>query len=182
MANTKSTIIADRYADSLVNIAKEGKLTYEKISSDLNLIKDILTQSKDLNDFLTNPIISVDDKKDIINKVFSDEIDTFIVNFLKILIDKNRFNEFDKILNSYNKYLDDINNISRIKVTSAVEMSEESKKKLKIKLEEKLKKNVIFDLEINSDIIAGLVIKMGDNVIDMSLKHKLEDLSKNIIK
>lgn len=175
-----NTLIAQRYSNALVEIAKEGKLTYSKISSDLNTIKDILDQSKDLNEFLTNPIISIEDKKEIIDKVFSKEIDILLVNFLKLLIDKNRFNTFDEIINVYNQSLDDINNISRIQVTSAVAMTEELKKKLKEKLETKLKKNVVLDLSINPQIIAGLVIKMGDDVIDMSLKHKLEDLSKNI--
>jgi F-type H+-transporting ATPase subunit delta len=180
MTNTKNILIAQRYSDALVSIAKEGKLTYEKISDDLNLINNILTQSKDLKEFLTNPLVSVDDKKEITAKVFSNEIDILVLNFLKVLIDKKRFDTFDEILISFKKALDDKNNISRINVTSAVAMSEESKKKLKIKLEEKLKKNVVLDISLDSNIIAGLVIKIGDNIIDMSLKHKLEDLSKNI--
>lgn len=180
MANTKNILIADRYSDALVELAKDGKLTYEKISSDLNLIQVTLEQSNDLKEFLVNPLISSDDKKEILTRVFSNEISEFIVNFLKVLIDKNRFSAFDEILDSFKKSMDDINNISRIQVTSAVAMSEEAKKRLTVKLEEKLKKNVILDLNINSEIIAGLVIKMGDNVIDMSLKHKLEDLSKSI--
>lgn len=182
MANTKNTLIADRYSDALVDLAKEGKLTFEKINTDLTLIKNILEQSPDLNEILSNPLTSVENKKEIIEKVFTSEVDSLILNFLKILVDKNRFFVFNDILESFNVALDDINNISRIRVTSAVKMSEESKSKLKAKLEEKLKKNVILDLNINSNIIAGLVIEMGDNVIDMSLKHKLEDLSKNIIR
>lgn len=182
MAVTKNTIIADRYADALVKTARDGKLTFEKISDDLNLVKNTLNQSKDLQAFLTNPLVSIDDKKEIIDRVFSNEIDNLNINFLKVLIDKNRFALFDDVLESYNKSLDSINNISRVKVTSAVEMTQEAKKKLKIKLEEKLKKNVIFDLDINADIIAGLVIRIGDNIIDMSLKHKLEDLSRSIMK
>lgn len=186
MVNTKDILIAQKYSDALVQITKDGefagRLTYQKISTDLNLVKEILTQSKDLDEFLTNPITSVEDKKEIIDKVFSTEIDGLIINFLKILMDKRRFELFNDILVSYNKSLDDVNNISRIEVTSAVEMTEEAKNKLKEKLEEKLKKNVVFELNINPNIIAGLVIKMGDNVIDMSLKNKLEDLSKNITK
>lgn len=182
MAVTKNTIIADRYADALVSTAKDGKLTFEKISDNLNSVESTLNQSKDLQEFLTMPLVSIEDKKEIIDKVFSHEIDTLIVNFLKVLIDKNRFALFDDILESYNKSLDNINNISRVQVTSAVEMTEEAKKKLKIKLEEKLGLNVLLDLEINQEIIAGLVVKIGDNVIDMSLKHKLEDLSKSITK
>lgn len=182
MANSSNILVADRYADALVKLAQEGKLTFVKISTDLATIKDILNQSKDLDAFLTNPLTSIDDKKEIIEKVFSNEIDALIINFLKVLVDKNRFSAFGEIYDSYNKYLDNINNISRIKVTSAVAMSKEAESKLKEKLEAKLKKNVVLDLDIDSNIIAGLVIKIGDNIIDMSLKHKLEDLSKNIIR
>jgi len=184
--NTKNILIAERYAEALVEIAKDGtsggKLTYSKIGEDLNLIKEILMQSKDLNDVLINPIVSAEKKKEIVDKVFSDEVDFLIINLLKVMIDKDRFSVFSDVLDAYNKSLDGINNISRVNVTSAVEMSAESQDKLKHKLEEKLRKSVVLDLDINSDIIAGLVIKIGDNIIDMSLKHKLEDLSKNIMK
>lgn len=178
--NTKNTLIAQRYADALVRIARDGKLTFEKISKDLNLIKEILGQSKDLQAVLINPVVSVDDKKEIINKVFSNEIDVLIINFLKLLTDKNKFGIFEDVLEAYNKAIDSVNNIKKVSVTSAVTMPEDSKNRLKQKLEEKLKANVVLDLNINKDIIAGLVIKIDDNVIDMSLKHKLEDLSKSI--
>lgn len=182
MADTKNTIIADRYAEALVDMAKDGKLTFEKITEDLNLINEILNQSKDLNEVLVNPVVSGEKKKEIIDKVFVNEIDVFIINFLKVLIDKDRFYLFNFILQAYNKSLDDINNICRIKVISAVEMTEDAKYRLKNKLEEKIRKNVILDLDTNLDIIAGLIIKIGDNIIDMSLKHKLEDLSRCIIR
>lgn len=182
MTNSKNILVADRYADALVKLAQEGKLTFVKINTDLATIKEILSQSKDLDSFLTNPLTSVDDKKEIIEKVFSSEIDALIVNFLKVLVDKNRFSAFTEIFDAYNKYLDNINNISRVKVISAVEMPKEAESRLKEKLEAKLKKNVVLDLDIDSNIIAGLVIKIGDNIIDMSLKHKLEDLNKNLIR
>lgn len=180
--NTKNTIIAQRYADALVRIAKEGKLTFEKIGKDLTLIKETLAQSKDLREVLVNPVVSADDKKEIIDKVFKQEIDVLVINFLKLLTDKNKFDVFDDVLEAFNKSLDNINNIKRVSVTSAVTMLEDAKSRLKQKLEEKLKANVMLDLSINKDIIAGLVIKIDDNIIDMSLKHKLEDLSKSIIR
>lgn len=182
MTDTKHILIANRYAEALVDTAKDGKLTFDKINNDLMLVKEILSQSQDLNEVLINPIVSAEDKKEIVDKVFSNEVDIFIVNFLKVLIDKNRFILFNDILESYKNSLDNINNICRVNVTSAIEMPEDAKNRLKNKLEQKLQKNVIFDLNINKDIIAGLVIKIGDNVLDMSLKQKLEDLSKCIIR
>lgn len=184
MTNTthKHNIIADRYADALTELIKSGQLTYDKASQDLNFVESTLNQSADLDEFLKNPLVSLEDKKDVINKVFSSEIDGLTVNFLKVLVDKDRFASYRDVVGSYNETLDKINNISRVKVTSAVELSEEAKNRLKEKLESKLQKTVTLDWEISSEIIAGLVIKMGDNVIDSSLKNKLEDLSKNIVK
>ena len=61
-------------------------------------------------------------------------------------------------------------------------MKEDAKNRLKQKLEEKLKKSVMINFEQDAEIIAGLVIRIGDSVIDNSLRHKLEDLSKEMIK
>lgn len=183
MAQTqKNGLIAQRYAQSLVEIVNDGKLSYEKISADFNLIKSTLAQSKDLDTFLTNPLISNEDKKEILTEIFSKEIDSLMLNFLKVLVDKNRFQVFGEIVDSYNLTLDKINKVSRVKIVSAVQLSENLKDKLKEKLENKLQKTVTLDWEIDSEIIAGLVIKMGDNIVDTSLKHKLEDLSKSISK
>lgn len=180
MANTKYSLIADRYADALLDLAKDGKLSYEQISKDLNTVKDILRTSADLKEFLSNPRVSDDDKKEVIGKVFGDEVNGLTVNFLKILIDKKRFSAFDEIITEYSLALDEINKISRIQVTSAIDVNEDSRIRLKAKLEEKLQKTVALEWDINPAIIAGLVIRIGDNVIDTSLRHKLEDLSKII--
>ena len=87
-----------------------------------------------------NPLVSVEKKKEIVDNIFSKEIDTLIVNFIKVLVDKSRFGAFDEVLDAYNIALDNINNISRIHVTSAVQMSDDAKAKLKNKLETKLKR------------------------------------------
>lgn len=176
----KQHLIANRYANALVELVKSELLSYEKVSADLNIIEQILDQSTDLNEVLKNPIISIEDKKEIITKVFSNEVDVLIVNFLKVLVDKDRFGAFAQIVVAYHEILDQINNLVRVKVTSAVDLKEDAKSRLKEKLENKLQKEVTFDWKINSEIIAGLVIQMGDNVIDTSLKYKLEDLSKSI--
>ena len=180
MTETKNILIAQRYSDALVDIAKEGNLSYEKLSTDLNVVNDTLLSSPDLMDFLTNPLVSVDDKKETVIQIFSSEIDGLILNFLKVLIDKNRFDTFSEILNSYNKTLDSINNISRVKVTSAITISDEVKARLIEKLSQKLGKQVVVDNEVDENVIAGLIIQIGDNIIDTSLRHKLDELERNI--
>ncbi len=169
------------YADSLIQAGKDGAMKFDDILNDLNTIKEITSQSKDLVQVMENPAIDDKTKYEIIDSVFSGQINNKIINFLKVLIDKKRFNELDNIIQAYSDELDKINNIKRVEVVSAVELTDEQIKKLTEKLQNKLQKNVIISREINKDIIGGLVIKIDDDVIDNSLKNKLESLSKNII-
>lgn len=182
MTDTKTELIAQQYSQALIDLVQEGKLSYEQISSDLGKIKEVLDTSKDLDEFLLNPIISIEDKKEVIIKVFNEDINPLISNFLKVLIDKNRFDTFRQIITEYNIELDKINNISRVQVVSAVAMNDDSKGRLTETLSRKLGKQVILETEIDENIIAGLLVKIGDNIIDMSLRHKLEELGKAIAK
>ncbi len=169
------------YANSLIQVGKDGILPFDSILKDLNEIKEITNQSADFVEVMENPAIDDNTKYEIIDNIFSNRINDKIINFLKILITKKRFNELNKIIQAYSDELDKINNIKRVEVISAVDISEEQEKHLTEKLQNKLQKNVILTRTIDKNIIGGLVIKIDDDVIDNSLKNKLESLSKNII-
>ncbi len=172
---------AKNYADSLIQVGKDGIISYDTILKDLNIVKEIIAESDELVKVMDNPAISINAKNEIIDSVFSNQISDKIINFLKILIDKNRFNELEQIILSYSNEVDNINNIKRVKVFSAVEITPDRKQRLIEKLQNKLQKNIAVDWLTDKDIIGGLVIKIDDDVIDNSLKNKLESLSKNII-
>lgn len=184
MTNThcKNELIAKRYAQSLIELYQDGKISNNEILKSLNIIEGTLSTSKQLNEFLLNPLISSDDKKEVIEEVFANELDILILNFIKILIEKERFYIFSDIVKIYNTMADKINNISRVDIISAIELNEETKNKIKSKLETRLNKSVSCSWDVDSSIIAGLVIRRGDDIIDTSLKYKLENLSKSISK
>ena len=97
------------------------------------------------------------------------------------MIDKKRFYELNEIIEAYSNKVDEIHNIKRVEVVSAVEVSDNRKQRLIEKLQSKLNKTIIANWTINPNIIGGPVIKIDDDIIDSSLKNKLENLSKNII-
>ena len=175
MNNDKNILAAKRYAEALVDFGKAEKISYVSIATDLANIQTILSKSSDLYATLTNPLISNEDKEEIIENVFTKDIDTLIINFLKILVEKNRFNLIYDVIQVYNSMLDDINGIARIEVTSAVELNDIEQADVQAKLASKLKKQIVIKYKIDKSIIAGLIIKMGDNIIDMSVARKLED-------
>ena len=182
MKNEKRTIIAKRYAEALIEFGKSEQLSYVAISTDLAAIQSVLSHSKDLYETLTNPLISVQDKEYVIDKVFEKDVDVLIRNFLKLLVEKNRFDLINDIIQLYNTILDDINEIARIEVISAVELNDTEKLKIQDKLTEKLNKQISIKYKTDSSVIAGLIVKMGDNIIDMSVARKLEEYKMTLIK
>lgn len=177
----KISISAQNYADSLIKVGQDGVMSYDDIMAGLNTIKEITSSSPELYNVMVNPAISVDTKDEILNNVFSNQVNDKLINFLKVLIEKKRFFELNEIIEAYSDKVDNINNIKRVEVVSAVEVSEDRKQRLIDKLQNKLKKTVIANWTIDKSIIGGLVIRIDDDVIDNSLRNKLENLSKNII-
>ena len=166
--------LAKTYADSLFE-ADENR---EKILSDLMTVSDVIENSSEFASTMLNPAISLNIKFEIIDEIFKNELSPKILNFIKIIVEKNRFNEFGQIISAYKELLDSANNTQNVEIISAIELSDSQKQNIIEKLSAKLNKNIKPDWIIDKSIIAGLVIKMDDNVIDSSVKNKLEKLSR----
>ncbi len=181
MKNIQISLTAKNYADALVKLGQDNVISYDDILNNLEIISEICTQSKDLTGVLENPAISDETKFSIIDEVFTKYVNVKIRDFLKILIEKKRFKELEGIVAAYQEELDKINNLQRVEVISAGEFDDNSKQRIIEKLQKRLQKNVIAQWQTDEEIIGGLVVKINDDVIDSSLKNKLENLSKNII-
>ena len=182
MNNTNNQLIATRYAKSLIGLANEGGLNYGVLHQNLQNVKEILSLTSELYDTLCNPVISINDKEDLIGCIYANDTDETIRNFLKLLVKENRFNLIYEIIKIYDNMLDKINNISKVEVLSAIELDDNLKEQIKNKLGEILKKEIIVNYNTDKSIMAGLVYKMGDNIFDTSLKGKLDKFKKAILK
>ncbi|MBE7709936.1 MAG: ATP synthase F1 subunit delta [Cyanobacteria bacterium SIG32] len=169
---------AKTYAKGLVLTTQNGATSCDAILEELNNVKNIIKSSDDLNGVLNSPAVTTEQKLLIIQDIFQNKVSENTFNFLKLLAEKNRFNEFAQIIEAFKQELDIINGIQRVQVVSAIELTEEYKQKIITKLSEKLNKTIITDWQIDDSIIAGLVIKINDDIIDTSIKNKLENLSK----
>lgn len=145
---------------------------------DLNTVLDVINSSKDFKITMLNPSISLQIKYEILDEIFKKELSEKVLNFIKILVEKNRFNEFEQIVQAYSDEVDQNNNIKRVEIVSAVELSDNQKQKAIEKLEARLQKTVKVGWTVDTSIIGGLIIKIDDDVIDTSLKNKLDKLSK----
>lgn len=165
------TQTSEIYAQSLLGLDFD-------VLAQLKQIKEVFENSHDLFEVLTNPSINITVKNGIIQSVFGGRIDDRLVNFLKILTEKSRIDEFNQIMTSFEAALDKKNNIKQVEIVSAVELSQEQKDKITAKLERKLNAQIRSLWGVNPDIIGGLIFKYDDVVIDSSLNKKIENFGK----
>lgn len=172
---------AKNYADALIEIAKSGRMAYDALFSDLQAANDAFKGSSELVMALENPAVDFDVKIDIINTVFSGKISQELINFLKILVEKKRVAEFSSIYAEFNNKFNKIQNIQSVTIVSAIELSKSQQNEILAKLSAKLNKKILPVWETDESIIAGLTVKIDDNVLDMSLKNRLEKLGKSLM-
>jgi len=146
----------------------------------LNQIKEVFALSPDLYALLTNPSVKISDKTDISEAVFKEKIDERLINFLKILCENGRIDEFNQIISAYEKELDKKNNIKSVKIVSAIELTDDYKQKIQKKLEQKLNASIHPQWFVDGEIIGGLIFKYEDTIIDSSLKNKIENFGKTM--
>lgn len=180
-SNQQIALSAKNYSQALIELEKDSQLTFDEINNDLNIISEILNMSAELKHVLENPSVAAEVKNEIVNDVFQKDIHPQIINFLKILIDKKRFNELNQIKADFENKLDKINNIQTVEIVSAVELKEDYRNEIIQKLGEKLHKNIRPIWLIDENIIAGLIYKINDDVIDSSIKNKLDKLNKELM-
>ncbi len=175
--SSKNSKSAKRYAKALIELASKD-VSFDKIYFDMNFIIGIISKNPDLANFLETPVISKNDKKDVLEKIFLNRVCEPVLNFLFLLNENSRLNILDDICASFKEYLDEEKNILNVYVTSCVELSYEQKNALKTKLEARLGKNINTEYNIQNSVLGGLIIKINDTVIDLSLKKRIENLKK----
>lgn len=177
MTASKNLKPAKRYAKALLELS-HSELSADKIYQDIKFSADTIMQNTELRSFLANPVVSKEDKKDVLQKIFNGKIDAAVLNFLFLLNENSRLEILDGISLSFKDFLNEEKNILNVFVTSAIELNESQKSALKTKLENKFNKAINPEYGINTDILGGLILKINDTVIDLSIKKRIENLAK----
>lgn len=177
----KNYVISKNYAKALLEAAAENN-AYTYYNKQLDEVSNVLKNSTDLQIVMDNSAISISKKIEIIDEIFKNKIDQKLLNFIKILIEKNRFSEFEAIKEIFKDEVSKLSNKKRVEITSPIKLNFENKTNVLFKLEHKLNCEVIPVWHVDESLIAGLMFKIDDCVIDTSVKSKLENLSKEIIR
>lgn len=166
-----------RYALALYNVAEEkGKV--EEYLRDLREIVAVIDNNEEFQQIIKHPQISTSKKKKTFIKIFKGHIDEDLLSFLLILIEKDRILYLKEKLNEMEKIHLEKMNTMIAEIKTVIPLNEEEKENLILKLSEKYKKNIVLKEEIDESIIGGVFVKVGNDVIDGTVKSRLKDMKK----
>lgn len=168
------------YAIALFDLANEVK-QLELYQKETKTISNILKDNKEFLNLLTNQFVSKDDKKAMLDKVFKGQIENMILNFLKLLVDKSRFNLSIDIFKEFNSLANDYRGIKEGILYVATSLDEAKVKAIEAKITKKIGKNVELTQIVDESLIGGFKVVISDLVIDNSIKNKLESLKNDLV-
>jgi F-type H+-transporting ATPase subunit delta len=172
--------IATVYARSLFEVAKEqDKL--DLVRDQLGEFVDAMSDSRELQVFFFSPYFSTHEKEDGLDRAVTDA-DPVVVNFLRLLIEKHRMPVIFRVRASYDAMWEEENKLLPVEITSAVELDEGIVKQLGDRISEQTGRTVDLSSRVEPDILGGIVIQVGNSVLDASVRNRLEQLRRQVAK
>lgn len=167
------------YGGSLYDLASEEKLT-DAILEQMKEVKQIFRENPDYLKLLSEPSVKKAERTDLIEKAFGAEAERYLVNFLKILCEKNILTEYEGCVEEFQRRYNSDNGIAEAVVSSAVELTDAQKKALKKKLEKVSGKTVSLVTKVNPAVVAGLKVELEGTELDGSVQGRLSGISKKL--
>jgi len=178
--------VASQYAEALLELAEgSGSGNYlerlETIHRDLKAIAEVYNSNHDLSLVLNHPSLSTQDKKDLLLKTFGGKVDELTERLLRLLADRRRLEVLPDLEKPFAELLRRRKNIVSAQLTCSQKLSDKEVADIKARLSEHLGKKLELDVEVDESLIGGLVLRLGDQVIDGSIKGRLSIIEKTLL-
>lgn len=175
-------VVARRYAKALFAVGtKAGDKELDAFGKELAALAGALSESPDALKFFKNPSFSADEKKAVLTELTGKlSVSKTVKNFVYLLADQGRVSALLDIADDFTKMLEDKQGVVSGSLLTAVELSAARQKALGDKLTKQTGKELVLDFAVDPDILGGVVLKIGDKVLDASLRAQLEILNEQI--
>jgi len=172
--------IARVYATSFLEVGQDKK-NLPELEAELRFVSELLNENKSFKIYLESPSITKDSKKEFVKKVFSNNFSEYMMNFLFVLIENDRQGFLNDIYESFVESLDILNGRQKVTVVSNAALDKSTTDKIISELGDKFKKEIILTEQINHKILGGIILKVGDLMIDGSLSKNLKNIRNNLL-
>lgn len=176
----KNLAIARRYAKALLLIGKEDGQT-ENYREELNGVAALFEREPQLAGTVCNPLYNTDDRRKVIAKVIDQlGLTKVMSSFLMLLFEKGRIGFIASINEFYQALADEVKGVARASLVSATKLGDETVEKIREALSKKTGKEIILEVEQDPGLIGGIVTRIGDLVLDGSVKTQLLNLKESL--
>ena len=175
-------LVSKTYGEALFKLAMEENIL-DEVAKEASAVLDAFAQNEELFKILNHPKITREEKVRVIESVFKGNFSDTIVGFLVIIVNKGRYNDMNTIFQYFLEEVREYKNIGVAYVTSAAELDDQQKKDIESRLLQ-VTKYVKFEMRYDVDkaLIGGLIIRIGDRVVDSSIRTKLAMMAKDLSK
>ncbi len=170
--------LAQVYARSLFQVAREqGKL--DPLREQLGQVADALSDNRELSMFFFSPYFSTAEKQDGLGRVLQDA-DPAMLNFLSLLIENHRMPVIFRIRQEYERLWEEENRTLPVEITSAIALDQATTENLGQTIGERAGRKVTLSTRVDPDILGGIVVRVGNSILDASIRNRLEQLRRHV--
>ena len=169
--------LAGRYASALFDLARDQR-QIESVGKSLEALNQALVDSKDFNELVTSPLVSREEASKALAAIAPDlGLDPVTTNFLGVLARNGRKNQLQNVIRAYRRLAAEHRGETTAEVTSAFPLKDDQLAALKARLKVNAGTDVAIDAKVDPSILGGIVVRLGSQMIDASIKTKLNTLA-----
>ena len=172
--------LAIGYLQALFELAR-SKDQFQQVTGDLEVVAELFRQNEKLKKIFLHPSVTRDEKTRLVKGVFAPHVSLLVRNFFLLLVEKRRENILDDLLEQYHAVADLVGGRHRAFIKTAAPLTEDSLTRLKKALEDMTKKTVEMNVQVTPEILGGVIVKIGNRVLDGSVASRLKNLRKKLI-
>ena len=172
--------VARNYAETLFELARRHD-ALEPYGEGIDMVAHLIGADAKFRVFLETPRIDDEDKKDVVRRVFVDDLPKHVVNFVLVTIDKRRQRLLRDIAVQYHELLDAHLGREHVQVTVARPVDDATKELIAEKLSVALGKKAIPHIRVQPEIVGGLIVRTGDTIYDGSLRRRLDSMRRRLL-
>lgn len=175
------SVIGDRYAESLFDLAKEENKVTQYLD-DIKLVGEVLGSDPQIVQFFNHVLIENDKKIQLLDQSFKGNVDQYVLNFLKLLVQSRRIRYIDDIVKSYinlsNQYL----GIEEGMIYTPYELTDQQIQDIEKAISQKENKKVTLKVSIDPSLLGGIKVQIANHIYDGTIKNKVEMLKKELLR
>lgn len=175
------SVVGDRYAESLFDLAKEENKVTQYLD-DIKLVGEVLVSDPQIVQFFNHVLIENDKKIQLLDQSFKGNVDQYVLNFLKLLVQSRRIRYIDDIVKSYIKLSNQYLGIEEGMIYTPYELTDQQIQDIEKAISQKENKKVTLKVSIDPSLLGGIKVQISNRIYDGTIKNKVEMLKKELLR